>query len=207
MIANDFSFWEIVWTMSIYLPVFYWLIVPWLIFISSNKKKKRIKILKKKIEDFNNSLDKYTKENNLENYKFPEELIEEYENENNVQEKMEQITWDLYHQLKEKNYKFIVKANEDMWKYFYREIEDEEIQWMFCFVVGTAYQEVWSLKYANIYFDVFLDNLMLNNKVIKNIEKSGIKNIDTIKMIFLVKELQELWLSYKVKNKSYYKKK
>lgn len=210
MIHNDVWFFSGLLMFIVFEIVFYWVFVPLLMYLSSGSlfkpKKKKEQELQKEMEDFNNSLDEYAKENGLDDYEAPEELVEEYEEQDtNTQEKIQQLTWAMYNQLKEKNYTFIQETNEEMWRYFYREIEDEEIQGMYCFIIGTAYQELWNLKYADIYFDVFLDNLILDNQTIKNLEKNGIQDVEAMKMMFLVKELQELWLSYKMSAEDYEK--
>lgn len=76
---------------------------------------------------------------------------------------------------------------------------------MYCFIMWATYQELWNLKYADVYFDVFLDSLTLDSKTVKNCEKDGIKDVGVIKMMLLVWELQALWLSYKMKTEEYEK--
>jgi len=210
LINNDVWFFSGFLIFIVFEVVFYLGVVPLWMYILSGElfksKKQKEEKLEKEIEDFSNSLDEYAKENGLDDYETPEELVEEYEEEETTtQEKIQQLIGALYNQLKEKNYIFIQETNEEMWLGFYKQIEDEEIQGMYCFIMWATYQELWNLKYADVYFDVFLNSLIIDDKTIKSFEKDEIKDVGVIKMMLLVWELQALWLSYKMETETYEK--
>lgn len=73
----------------------------------------------------------------------------------------------------------------------------------YCLLVWASYQEVWNLVSADKYFDIFLSNISINENTTQAFEKQGISDTGVIKMMLLIKELQDLWLSYKVSKEDY----
>lgn len=63
--------------------------------------------------------------------------------------------------------------------------------------MGAAYQELWKIRYANMYFDIFMDNLILTKNTINSFEKNGVDDVWVMKILILIRELQNIGLSYK----------
>lgn len=101
---------------------------------------------------------------------------------NDREETIKTLTKALYQRLELKEYQYIIENNEKLWMFFYKQIDDIELKRLYIFTVWTAYQEVWNIKYSSKYFEAYFECLDME---------------EDKKTKFLMKELNDLWLSYK----------
>lgn len=208
LIANDFSFWQIMLIMIVFMPLFYLLIFPLIISLFSEnlfkKKENKQKELEKEINDFQNDLDiEYKKLQLKENKNKSDEIIELEK----LDEEWKDIYLDyIYELLEKKDYKKIIDFHNKKYLSDYL-IETNNIKELseYYLLIGASYQETWNLKLAGKCFDIFLDNILPDSNTIKSFKKQGVDDIWVIKMMILVKELQNIGLDYKMENEVYEK--
>jgi hypothetical protein len=65
-------------------------------------------------------------------------------------------------------------------------------------IIWICYQEQWKIKLANQFFDSFLSEVTINPQ---DIQKD--MDLESYKFLFLIKEIEELWFTYKVSDTDY----
>jgi len=110
--------------------------------------------------------------------------------------------------LKEKNFKKITNYNNVCWVENIKELEWEELIHYFL-MVGIAYQELWELDKADLFYDFYLSLVNIESLVNILTEEwiEQIKNADdsTKKFYLLMYEIDYLWFKYKISKQQYEK--
>lgn len=216
---------------NIIFTVIWYLIMAWTLFMFiDNKEQKGVK-LEKDIEDFKNSLDEYATENGLDDedkntfsdfwntpikdllsddeYEdFEKSMNEARENIDEMleldEDKKDSLLSDMVSKVLNKEYDTIIDFNDGqlLQKYLINTNNIDDLS-EYYLLVWASYQEVWNLKLADKCFNIFLDNLSLDSNIIQVFEKQDISDIGAIKIILLMKRLQDLGLEYKVSKEEY----
>lgn len=230
MIIFYFIFWvyaiDNIGKENIIFTVVWYLVMAWCLHMFiDDKKQKEIKI-EKDIENFKGSLDEYVIENDLDDendfwntpiknllsddeYKdFEESMNEAKENIDEMleldEEKKDSLLSDMVSKVLNKEYNTIIDFNDGqlLQKYLVNTNNVDDLS-EYYLLVWASYQEVWNLELAGKCFDIFLDNLSLDSNIIQVFEKQDISDIGVIKLMLLMKRLQDLWLEYKMNKEEY----
>lgn len=139
---------------------------------------------------------------------FQESITKAEENINEMlkldEEKKDILLKDMLNKVLNKEYDVIIDLDngQHLQKYLVETNNTKDLA-EYYLLVWASYQEVWNLDLANMCFDIFLNNISLDNNIIQTFEKEGIDKISAIKMMILIKRLQDLGLSYKMNSKEY----
>lgn len=193
-----------IWKYNIYITIIWYLLFSLFLYIYIDSKEKNKRKAEKELNDFQNLLDTEYKKLQLKEEKNKSDEIIELEE---IDEEGKDIYLDyIYELLEKKDYKNIINFHNKKYlsDYLIKTNNIEELS-EYYLLVGASYQETWNLKLADKCFDIFLDNISLDSNTIKAFEKLWVEDIGVIKIMLLVKELQEIGLDYKMESEVYEK--
>ena len=184
--------------MLVFMPLFYGLILPGLIFLFSYT----TEILNKK-NTWTTASNRTQQEDSEEEYK--EYLKQEIQNELDDaleinEDKKDSLLADMYRLVAEGKYQKVIDFNNSFDALFdyLKDTDNMSDISVYCLLVWASYQEIGNLEIADKYYDVFLRNLSLDSHTIQVFEENGIDKVWAMKMMLLVKRLEELGISYKL---------
>ena len=209
----------------IYTVVWY-LVIAWCLFIFIDDKKLKEAKLEKDMEDFKGSLNEYANVNGLndesdfwnthikdllseDEFKNFEDSIDEIRSDIDEmleldEEKKDDLFDDIFNKVMNKEYDIVIQFHNSqlLQKYLVQRNNIKDLS-EYNLLIGTSYQEVWDLKSADKCFDIFLNNLSFDSDTILSFKKQGITDIGVIKMMILIKRLQDFGLNYKMNKEQY----
>jgi len=120
------------------------------------------------------------------------------------EEKKDDLFDDIFNKVMNKEYDIVIQFHNSqlLQKYLVQRNNIKDLS-EYNLLIGTSYQEVWDLKSADKCFDIFLNNLSFDSDTILSFKKQGITDIGVIKMMILIKRLQDFGLNYKMNKEQY----
>lgn len=102
----------------------------------------------------------------------------------------------------EKDYEGVIRIHKSLAENFLDTIEDSKLKETYFILIGASYQELGDMDMADIYFDYYLDNLYIQKEQIELMNSKWLDEL-SVKMIYLINELNNFWLWYKTKKEEY----
>lgn len=135
--------------------------------------------------------------NNQVDYDYPDSERE--------QDDKDIINW-VHSLILQKKYIELINFNLVQWYGLCKSL-NKEIFWKYNLYIWIAYQEIWHFEKADVYFDNYL-SLLTPKYVLLNLteelKKAYIELDDySIRFNYFLSELNDLWISYKVKKADY----
>lgn len=183
LISNDFSFLQIMWIMIIFMPIFYGLILPMILYAFKGKDKKQ------DIE-----VDKENSEEIKGDNTYQEAIEEMIDMEENITQKRIIIMKSLYEWIDDKDYQGNIDYDIENWEalqeMFLPYREDYQV---YNVIIWASYQEIWDVESAQRYFRNYCNTLEVSDLVADELDNKD-KNI-----LLLMSELEKIGLTYKMK--------
>lgn len=123
---------------------------------------------------------------------------------NNKENNNKILDW-LVHKIYNKKFNEIINYHDDIWYLTSKKVFSLDELGIYNIIIWICYQELWNLKEANIFFDLYLNNLELSDSDIIKINKDKETKFDkeSLKFMFLMNNISELGFTYKVNKKDY----
>lgn len=108
----------------------------------------------------------------------------------------------LKQELINRNYNYIINYNKEKWNDIIKILSENDLK-EYYIIVWASYQEEWDLENANFYYDLYLKELNLITNDIQLFKEKWIDDIQSMKLLIIMKKLDELGLSYKMSAEEY----